>query len=166
MSNELYPFHDKKGNNLTYIKWAAIVRNYLPVFIAKLPIESYIDVTQVTIQAERGLGRIQVSDNVSKYNSSNKIRTTTIHNVKGETLDSVMIVSSLDKKSKGGHWQDWFKLSPTTDEELEHKRYGYVGLSRPKHLLVIAVPKLSTSDHILFTGYGFTIEDLKTNSLF
>ena len=77
-----------------------------------------------------------------------------------------MIVSSLDKKSKGGHWDDWFKSCPATNDEHEHKRYGYVAFSRPKHLLVLATPKLESSDRSFFTNLGFKIEDLKVKALF
>ncbi|HEY5536187.1 MAG TPA: ATP-dependent helicase [Ignavibacteria bacterium] len=160
LSNELYPFKDEKSNNLTFSQWAIIVRKYLPVLISKLPIESYIDISVVKIKAESGLGTALVSDNVSQYKSGSKIRTTTIHDVKGETLDSVMIVSSLDKKSKGGHWEDWFNQIPSNANEYEYKRYGYVAFSRPKHLLVLATPKLSSDDRKFFEEFGFRIENI------
>lgn len=166
ISKELYPFEDEKGNKLTFSKWAAKVRKYLPAFILKLPIDSYKDTSEITIQAERGLGSVSVSDNVSQYKSGSKIRTTTIHDIKGETFDSVMIVSSLDKRSKGGHWEDWFNQKPSTSSEHEHKRYGYVALSRPKHLLVLATPKLNSMNKTFFEGLGFKIENLKVRSLF
>ena len=165
ISKDLYTFQGENGNKLTFSNWAVIVRNYLSVFILKLPIESYIDAANVTVQAERGLGSILVSDHVSQYKSGSKIRTTTIHDVKGETLDSIMLVSSLDKKSKGGHWEDWFNQAPSNADEHEYKRYGYVAFSRPKHLLVLAVPKLVSKDRSFFTGSGFEIEELKTRTL-
>jgi len=166
ISKELYPFQDEKGNKLTFSKWAVLVRNYLSILISKLPVESYINASDVTVQVERGFGSILVSDNVSQYKSGSNIRTTTIHDVKGETLDSVMVVSSLDKKSKGGHWEDWFNPTPISSDEHEHKRYGYVALSRPKHLLVIATPKLKQNERSSFESKGFKIENLKTKALF
>ena len=165
ISKELYPFQDKNGNTLSFSEWAVIVRKYIPIFITKLPVISSIELDKISIKAERGLGSVLVSDNVSQYKSGSKIRTTTIHDVKGETLDSVMIVSSLDKKSKGGHWEDWFNQTPSTADEHEHKRFGYVAFSRPKHLLVLAVPKLVSKDRSFFTGSGFEIEELKTRAL-
>ena len=166
ISKELFPFQDSKGNKLTYSKWAVLVRSYLAVLISKVPVKSYIEIADVVVQAERGFGSILVSDNVSQYKTGSNIRTTTIHDVKGETLDSVMIVSSLDKKSKGGHWEDWFNQTPSSSLEYEHKRYGYVAFSRPKHLLVLATPKLKQNERTFFESLGFRTEDLKTKALF
>jgi hypothetical protein len=166
ISKELFPFQDKKWNKLTYSKWAVLVRDYLSVLVYKLPIESHVDIADVTVNSERGFGSILVSDNVSQYKSGSNIRTTTIHDVKGETLDSVMIVSSLDKKSKGGHWEDWFNQTPSSSLEFEHKRYGYVAFSKPKHLLVLATPKLNPENRSYFESIGFKIENLKIKQLF
>lgn len=61
------------------------------------------------------------------------------HDVKGESLDAVLIVSSKDKKSKGGHFEHW--ISKKSDEK-EFVRFAYVASSRPRHLLIWAVPKM------------------------
>lgn len=166
ITKALYPFKDDKGNKLTYSKWAKRVRGYLPELITKLPIEPYTDISNIKIQVEKGLGSVLVEDNIAEYKSGNRIRTTTIHDVKGETLESAMIVSSLDRRSKGGHWEDWFNQNPSSSDEFEHKRYGYVALSRPKHLLVLATPKLSPAHRTFFEGLGFKIENLKVRTLF
>ena len=166
ISKQLYPFTDKKGSNQTFSKWACELRNLLPEIFSKLPTEALIKLEDVSFQVEKGLGSSIISDLVKDYSFSNNIRTTTIHDVKGETLDSAMIVSSLDRKSKGGHWKDWFNDTPATEDESEHKRYGYVALSRPKHLLVLATPKLRSADRTYFESIGFKIENIKLKSLF
>jgi DNA helicase-2/ATP-dependent DNA helicase PcrA len=166
ISKQLYPFTDKKGSNQTFSKWACELRNLLPEIFSKLPTEALIKLEDVSFQVEKGLGSSIISDLVKDYSFSNNIRTTTIHDVKGETLDSAMIVSSLDRKSKGGHWKDWFNDTPATEDESEHKRYGYVALSRPKHLLVLATPKLRSADRTYFESIGFKIENIKVKSLF
>lgn len=162
MSEKLYPFEDEKGRELKYSGWAVFVRKYLTTLISQLPVESYVNVADLKVKAEKGLGSICVNENVLLYKSGSSIRTTTIHNIKGETLDSVMIVSSLNKNSKGGHWKDWFNQTPNTENDYEHKRFGYVALSRPKHLLVIATPKLDNGDRRYFEELGFHIENLRT----
>jgi len=166
LSKQLYPFTDKKGNNQTFSKWASDLRNLLSEIYDKLPSKALIELENISFQVEKGLGSSIVSDVVKEYAFSNNIRTTTIHDVKGETLDSAMIISSLDRKSKGGHWKDWFNEAPSNEDELEHKRYGYVALSRPKHLLVLATPKLDSANRTYFEGIGFRIENLKVKSLF
>lgn len=39
------------------------------------------------------------------------IRITTFHQIKGETLDAAMVVSSPTKKGDGGHWTHWLTYS-------------------------------------------------------
>ena len=165
-SKTLFPFLDQNGDKLTYSEWAKIVRRFIPTLYASLPVKAFVEVDQVKIIAEHGLGSTEVETHVIKYKSGSNLRATTIHDVKGETLDSVMIVSSIDKKSKGGHWKHWFTSSTKTEDEEEHKRYGYVAFSRPKHLLVLAVPPLDPTDRKTFSDYGFVVEDLKTKPLF
>lgn len=166
LSKHLYPFTDKKGNDQTFSKWASELRNLLSEIYDKLPSKALIELENISFQVEKGLGSSIVTDVVKEYAFCNNIRTTTIHDVKGETLDSAMIVSSLDRKSKGGHWKDWFNDTPTLEDEFEHKRYGYVALSRPKHLLVLATPKLQHDERTIFESIGFSIENLKTKALF
>lgn len=166
LSKQLYPFTDKKGSNQTFSKWASELRKLLPQIYEKLPSKALIELNNISFQVERGLGSSIVSNVVKEYAFSNNIRTTTIHDVKGETLDSAMIVSSLDRTSKGGHWKDWFNDTPTSEDKFEHKRYGYVALSRPKHLLVLATPNLQHNERLMFENIGFSIENLKTEALF
>ncbi|MFO7897038.1 MAG: hypothetical protein R6U84_08905, partial [Candidatus Cloacimonadales bacterium] len=54
---------------------------------------------------------------------------------KGQTFESVLLISSLTKGSNGGHWSHWL----TGDDE--QKRLGYVASSRPKKLLIWAIPE-------------------------
>ena len=81
---------------------------------------------------------------------------TTFHDIKGETLDAVLMVSSKDKKSKGGHYEHW--LSEKINEK-EFVRFAYVGSSRPKHLLIWAIPKKKVNKHKKkIYDLGFTAE--------
>jgi DNA helicase-2/ATP-dependent DNA helicase PcrA len=164
-SKELYPFQTSNGVELSFGSWATKVRNYIPSLINSLPIKSFVDISSITLRVETGKGQALVSNLVTDYKSICNIRTTTIHEIKGETFDSVMVVSSLDRQSKGGHWKDWFNENPNNEDEYEYKRYGYVALSRPKHLLVLAMP-YNNYERDFFTNLGFKIENLKQRSLF
>lgn len=67
------------------------------------------------------------------------IRITTIHKTKGETLDAVLLVSSMTLQGGGsGHWHKWLE-----DPKSENARFAYVACSRPKYLLVWAIPENS-----------------------
>jgi hypothetical protein len=89
-------------------------------------------------------------DSFSNTASKSNMRITTIHSVKGETLDAVMVVSSI-KKNNDGHWEDWLKF-----KEEEPARFAYVASSRPKYLLVWAVPEEDGQNYTRLTSLGFT----------
>jgi DNA helicase II / ATP-dependent DNA helicase PcrA len=64
---------------------------------------------------------------------------TTIHNVKGKTLDALMLVSSRNKSgTDGGHWTQWLD-----DPTSEAARLAYVASSRPRKLIIWAIPNSS-----------------------
>ena len=66
----------------------------------------------------------------------------TIHQVKGRTFDSVMLVSSVSHRSEG-HYKKW--LVDAVDEAV---RIAYVASSRPRKLLVWAVPSTIENEFV------------------
>lgn len=79
-------------------------------------------------------------------------RTTTIHSVKGETLNAVLLVSHPNKLSPGGHFSHWLKEG---NYDPEHIRFAYVAMSRPKYALIIATPKLKKAELAKLQNLGF-----------
>ncbi|MFZ3093603.1 MAG: UvrD-helicase domain-containing protein [Methanothrix sp.] len=64
------------------------------------------------------------------------LRITTIHNVKGETLEALMLVSSRNKSgTDDGYWTQWIE-----DPTSEAARLAYVASSRPRKLIIWAIP--------------------------
>ena len=148
-SDKLYPFGE-----ITWSEWA---NKHLKLFLKdiwkKLPIkgkewskvEKRVQVKKTKNKKKKD-GEIKFKDkkiidtlNIISSDYSDKIRITTIHDVKGETLDAVMLVSSKDKQSKGGHYEHWISDLP---ENSEFVRFAYVASSRPKHLLIWAIPTI------------------------
>lgn len=79
------------------------------------------------------------------------IRITTIHSVKGETFDAVLLVSAPTAKgSQGGHWKEWL-----SDKSSEHARFAYVASSRPRKLLAWAIPPISKEEKQQIENVGF-----------
>lgn len=78
------------------------------------------------------------------------IEISTVHGSKGCSFDSVMVMSSINNRSDGGHWK-----SHWIDGNESEKRIGYVASSRPRYLLVWAVPMLTKEDKIFLENYGF-----------
>jgi DNA helicase II / ATP-dependent DNA helicase PcrA len=153
-TNKIYPL-----TNLTWSQW---------VLKLKLFLESYWDNFRLTvnnwdnvknkIKSPNGSATKLVEETLkAKQNAySEKIRMTTFHDVKGETLDAVLIVSAKDKKSRGGHFEQW--ISDKHDEK-EFVRFAYVASSRPKHLMIWAIPKTNNNQIIdKIKDLGFEIE--------
>lgn len=78
------------------------------------------------------------------------IRIDTVHGVKGETMDAIMLVSASSKHTSDGHWTQWL-----ADPSSEAARFAYVASSRPKHLLVWAIPEETNSDYSKLEALGF-----------
>ena len=78
-----------------------------------------------------------------------RIRTTTIHQAKGETLDAVLVVSA-PNKGAGGHWSEW-----VDNQQSESARFAYVASSRPRMLLAWAIPTPKACDRSKLEEMGF-----------
>lgn len=76
-------------------------------------------------------------------------RLATIHEVKGETHDLTMLVSST-KKGMQSHWKEWLD-----DATSEAARFAYVASSRPRHILIWAVKSLKKKEKQQLLKLGF-----------
>lgn len=134
--NEIYPFSD-----LTWSKWASNLKSFLEQYWDNLrnPKNDWASV-KAKIKSPNGSAQKLVINTIKEDENSysKKIRMTTFHDVKGETLDAVLVVSAKNKQSKGGHFSHWVGEDII---EKEYVRFAYVASSRPKHLLVWAIPK-------------------------
>lgn len=136
---------DLSNLQLTWSVWARNFReNFLQI------IEESARVYGITLpegillnyRAPNNQGRNIVSDILAfpDQQAENQLRITTIHKVKGETLDAALVVSSPTNKG-GGYWLRWL-----ANPEVEEARFAYVASSRPRHLLVWALPEQSIND--------------------
>jgi len=69
---------------------------------------------------------------------SGQYRLGTVHSVKGETFDAVLLL--LKKKGVGKHYKTLLQKYVKTDQN-EELRIAYVAITRPRKLLMIAVPQ-------------------------
>lgn len=65
------------------------------------------------------------------------LRLGTIHSVKGETFEAVLVI--LRKKGIGSYYKTLLKKKDSIQDN-EELRIVYVGITRPRKLLVLAVP--------------------------
>lgn len=120
----------------TWSKWAALAKGKLPNIAHSLLPSCSIAVVP-SFSSPHGMTTALVSASFAPpANAQTKLKCSTIHKVKGQTVDAVLVVSSPDKKSKGGHWSQWLNQSL---EAGEYARFAYVASSRPRYLLAWAI---------------------------
>ncbi len=119
--------------------------------------EPFSDLTGRNFRVLPGLGAEPVILSLPEsITHDTRMRITTIHSVKGETFDAIMLVSAPTKQgSDDNHWEHWLN-----DPNSEAARLAYVASSRPKHLLIWAVPNGSDADMNKLTSLGFTLVHL------
>ena len=104
-----------------------------------------------------GKSNEKVSDSFESVPNKNRynIRITTIHKIKGETLDAAMLVSSNTPQGGSGthYWKNWLN-----DPTKEAARLAYVASSRPRCLLIWALPasNLNAKEKDRLEKLGFT----------
>jgi DNA helicase II / ATP-dependent DNA helicase PcrA len=130
----------------TWTNWTKIVRNGLHQYLntsantfgASLSDCVFDQLAASDFPAPKGKSKDQVLSGLLSHSfAQTPLRITTIHNVKGETLDALMLVSSRNKKGTG-YWTQWLD-----DSASETARLAYVASSRPRKLIVWAIPKPS-----------------------
>lgn len=101
-------------------------------------------------RAPSGLGAALVGAVIAPGSQrSAKRRLATIHEVKGETHDLTMLVSS-SRQGEQAHWKEWVG-NPTS----EAARFAYVASSRPRHILIWAVKTLKKDERAALMLLGF-----------
>lgn len=138
INTPLYPFENARGVKYNWTKWIAKAREYFEELKSVFPERSDVIEKSKSKRAPNNIRKIEVLSSLSVVNEVDEIPITTIHDVKGQTFESVLLVSESTASSPGGYFEQWF----FQDKCDEFKRIGYVATSRPKHLLVIAVPTL------------------------
>lgn len=90
---------------------------------------------------------------------SASLRATTVHAVKGKSLDAALLVLDLDRfggsRSDDSLWRDYLTGVGNHSEQVEAHRITYVGLSRAQRFCALAVPSLaadSTVEALVDTG--------------
>lgn len=85
---------------------------------------------------------------------------TTVHQVKGKTLDAILIFFDEKNHASNINFRD---LEPDADGFIkEKKRIIYVAMSRPKHLLAMAFPEKITNEQLVERfGEDITIINLE-----
>lgn len=94
--------------------------------------------------------------------SPNSLLAQTIHDVKGDSRDAVLVVipparGRAGRKAQASLWHEAVTGQETTNEEAEERRVGFVALTRARRFCAVAVPS-SLPDEMLdaLTAAGFS----------
>lgn len=150
----LYPFPEDQN----WSQWTKKLKGHLESTWSSLPVEGeQWDQVSRKIRAPQDHSKTKVVDTMGSVRPATNLRITTIHSVKGETFEALLLISAKDKKTRGGHFEQW--LHPDADKE-EYKRFAYVACSRPKHLLLVATPSLDEEQLEELVQLGLDPQDM------
>jgi DNA helicase-2/ATP-dependent DNA helicase PcrA len=137
----------------TWKTWADSCRKDLPSILTGEWKGDGFSNLKIRLRVPDGEGDSKVRDTLGLGNPTvrSRLRITTFRQIKGETLDAALVVSSPTRQSDGGHWLQWLDKNG----EEEHRRFGYVSSSRPRRLLAWAVPERDTGKNELLEQLGF-----------
>lgn len=167
--NECILIEGAIGFDKTWTDWAKLIKSALPQIIQmhiktlEFSEKDYIfnSTPKFNLQSPKGETNKKVIDTI-KFSpaSTSSIPIRTIHAVKGQTFETVMLVSSSSKGkgSKTGHWEEWL-----SDKNTEAARLAYVASSRPEKILLWAVPDINESQKNELIELGFQQEEWGNN---
>lgn len=99
--------------------------------------ENKLDIVFKIKNSQRDKGFDVLFGNDNKNIAESDYRIGTIHSIKGETFEAVLVI--LKQKGIGRYYRTMLRENvPTSDDE--ELRIVYVGMTRPRRLLVLAVP--------------------------
>ncbi|WP_312421905.1 ATP-dependent helicase [Anaerospora hongkongensis] len=162
ITSEKIALFNENGTPISWTKWISQqLKPFLESHWTLLSLEAEgWEKAKAKIISPSGKKDELVSESISIPECSKcKIKITTIHSAKGETYEAVMLVSSKTKQSPGGHIDHWF-----TGEKNENNRFAYVACSRPRNILILAVPPLKQADQEKFKSMGFIYKKLNFNT--
>ena len=153
-----------KDLNQTWSAWAQCVRDQFGALARAcfhiieetltVPIPPFRNLDGNSFRVPANIGTDQVEDTLLHSDAQqSSIRITTIHSVKGQTYDAVLVVSASSKQGTiDGHWTQWIE-----NPRLEPARLSYVASSRPRQLLTWAIPQPTGDERKRIEALGFHI---------
>jgi DNA helicase-2/ATP-dependent DNA helicase PcrA len=137
-------------------QFSALAKFCFPILEDTLtePIPPFGDLDGKSFQVPRNLGTDPVEQSLLPGNvKSSAVRITTIHSVKGQTYEAVLVVSAPNKQgTNDGHWTQWLE-----NPKSEAARLSYVASSRPRQLLTWAIPQPTQEEKKQLEALGFYI---------
>lgn len=145
---------------LTWKEWAAHTKRVIQTlpdqpFVPGAIVPLLEGLRGVSLSAPAGKGAERLAKQLLQVGQQpvSNHRIATIHQVKGESHDATVLLSSL-KAGSQGNWKDWLR-----DSLSEAARFAYVASSRPRNLLIWGVKTLTPDERDRIADLGFEIVD-------
>ena len=147
--------HNLPSFSLSIMDWTVQTEKFL---------QEYFEIEKVDFEIKRHSSKFKKetrSDSMIKhfkksFTESNNIPITTIHHIKGKTLDSILIFFN-DSKHKENITFDDINSDNKDTFPSEKQRLIYVAMSRPKHMLAMAFPeKIDNQD--IYQKFGIDVK--------
>ncbi|MBU1099382.1 MAG: ATP-dependent helicase [Bacteroidetes bacterium] len=157
--------------NQKWTDWAKVVRSDFFEITKKCieilsgnispEIKKKLNLTECKFNAPKKVGDCVVLNSITNSKQRfSELLITTIHSVKGQTFEAVLVVSlPSDKGTKDGFWKQWLD-----NPNSEAARLGYVASTRSKYLLAWAIPQPSNEDKTMLESLGFINHSEKLNN--
>lgn len=154
--------HETPSFELSIKDWTNRAQDFLQ---KKLKIEDEINFELKNRQSkyfDKSIVEEPVEKHFRKAYTQSKIPITTVHQVKGKTLDAILVFFNAKKHKDNITFED---IVSNQEEFLSEKqRIIYVAMSRPKHLLSMAFPD-SIADSDLIHKFGNKIHIVSADTL-
>lgn len=149
--------HNLPSFDLTISNWATTTQTFLK---ERLELAEDVNFEQkersYAGKFDKAILNEPLKDNFKRSYSKSRIPITTVHQVKGKSLDSILVFFNEKKHKDNITFSD--VESSGNNFPSEKQRIIYVALSRPKHLLAMAFPEsISEEDIKAKFGLGITI---------
>lgn len=136
--------HELPASDTRLGEWGTRIRPIVETFINRLgwPCQANLPMTLKRCNDPKGTNA--VSKFIQVPVDSNNLKTTVVHQAKGKSFEAVMVVCGPGNRRRRSDLEQW--LNPQNDEEDDERRVGYVAMTRPRKLLVLAAPETTSKN--------------------
>ena len=138
--------HDLPSFDLTIADWTSETQTFLKNWLELNDDVDFDTKIRSSKKFDKTILNESLKDHFKKPYSDSRIPITTVHQIKGKSLDSILVFFNLKKHKDNITFSDI--ETSGQDFPSEKQRIIYVALSRPKHLLAMAFPDSISEDEL------------------
>ena len=147
--------------SLTVAKWSELCPTFLNDYIC-VDIKEEFKLKRASKYFDKKTRDEPVNHHFNRVDIARVNTLTTVHQVKGKTLDAILVFFDEKNHSKNINFKD---IAPEKNAFIpEKKRIIYVAMSRPKHLLAMAFPS-TISEKEIKKKFGEDIEIINSKDI-